>query len=109
MSNKIESREFQTEIRQLLDIVINSLYTGRDIFLRELISNAADATEKLRYCKLVEDGALDPERPLEINIDTDEEARTLTISDNGIGMTKEIVFPLLLGKFQGKKGKKKGH
>jgi TNF receptor-associated protein 1 len=89
MSNKIESREFQTEIRQLLDIVINSLYTGRDIFLRELISNAADATEKLRYCKLVEDGALDPERPLEINIDTDEEARTLTISDNGIGMTKE--------------------
>jgi len=89
MSDKVESREFQTEIRQLLDIVINSLYTNRDIFLRELISNAADAMEKLRYFKLVEDGALDPNQPLEININTDEKARTLTISDNGIGMTKE--------------------
>ncbi len=90
MTNKqVETKEFQTEIRQLLDIVINSLYTDRDIFLRELISNAADATEKLRYCKLTENEIIDPERPLEILIDTDEDAHTLTIADNGIGMTKE--------------------
>jgi TNF receptor-associated protein 1 len=90
MTNKqVETREFQTEIRQLLDIVINSLYTDREIFLRELISNAADATEKLRYCKLTENEIIDPDRPLEILIDTDEDAHTLTITDNGIGMTKE--------------------
>lgn len=89
MNNNMETREFQTEIRQLLDIVINSLYTDRDIFLRELISNAADATEKLRYCKLIENEVIDSDQPLEIAIDTDEEAHTLTISDNGIGMTKE--------------------
>ncbi len=89
MNNNVETREFQTEIRQLLNIVINSLYTDRDIFLRELISNAADATEKLRYCKLTENDSLGSDLPLEISIDTDEEAHTFTISDNGIGMTKE--------------------
>ncbi|HHV65355.1 MAG TPA: molecular chaperone HtpG [Peptococcaceae bacterium] len=88
-NNQVETREFQTEIRQLLDIVINSLYTERDIFLRELISNAADATEKLRYLKLTNNQIQDPDLPLEIYIDTDEKAQTLTISDNGIGMTKE--------------------
>lgn len=89
MSNKVETREFQTEIRQMLDIVINSLYTNREIFLRELISNAADATEKLRYCMLTENESSNFELPLEIAIDTDEEAHTLTISDHGVGMTKE--------------------
>ncbi|NLI92484.1 MAG: molecular chaperone HtpG [Peptococcaceae bacterium] len=88
-NNHVETREFQTEIRQLLDIVINSLYTDRDIFLRELISNAADATEKLRYLKLSGNEVNDPDLPLEIFINTDETANTLTISDNGIGMTKE--------------------
>ncbi|RNC29118.1 MAG: Chaperone protein HtpG [Candidatus Dichloromethanomonas elyunquensis] len=87
--HQVETREFQTEIRQLLDIVINSLYTDRDIFLRELISNAADATEKLRYLKLSGNEVNDPDLPLEISINTDETANTLTISDNGIGMTKE--------------------
>lgn len=88
-NNQVETREFQTEIRQLLDIVINSLYTERDIFLRELISNAADATEKLRYFKLTNSQVQDPDLPLEIFIDTDEKAQTLTISDNGVGMTRE--------------------
>ena len=89
MSNNLETREFQTEIKQLLDIVINSLYTEKDIFLRELISNAADATEKLRYLKLTENELIDQDLPLEISIETDKEAHTLTISDNGIGMTRE--------------------
>jgi len=89
MNKNVETREFQAEIRQLLDIVINSLYTDRDIFLRELISNAADATEKLRFCLLTENERSSADLPLEIAIDTDEEAHTLTISDNGIGMTKE--------------------
>jgi molecular chaperone HtpG len=89
MNNNVETKEFQTEIRQLLDIVINSLYTDRDIFLRELISNAADATEKLRYCKLTEEDAGIDDLPLEISIQADDEAHTLTISDNGIGMTRE--------------------
>ena len=89
MNNNLETREFQTEIKQLLDIVINSLYTDKDIFLRELISNAADATEKLRYLKLTGDKVADKDLPLEISIETDADAHTLTIADNGIGMTRD--------------------
>jgi TNF receptor-associated protein 1 len=85
----VETKEFQTEIRQLLDIVINSLYTDREIFLRELISNAADASEKLRYLALSGQGIKDQDLPLEIRITPDEDAHTLTIEDAGIGMTKE--------------------
>lgn len=84
-----ETREFQTEIRQLLDIVINSLYTEREIFLRELISNAADAIEKLRFFQLAGQETKDSDLPLEISIEADDNAHTLTITDTGIGMTKE--------------------
>jgi len=87
--SQVETKEFQTEIRQLLDIVINSLYTDREIFLRELISNAADASERLRYLQLSGQEIKDKDLPLEIRITPNEEAKTLTISDNGIGMTKE--------------------
>jgi molecular chaperone HtpG len=87
--SQIETKEFQTEIRQLLDIVINSLYTDREIFLRELISNAADASEKLRYIQLTGQEIKDQDQALEIHIAQDEEAHTLTIQDAGIGMTKE--------------------
>lgn len=87
--SQIETKEFQTEIRQLLDIVINSLYTDREIFLRELISNAADASEKVRYMQLSGQDIKDKELPLEIRITPDENAKTLTIADAGIGMTKE--------------------
>ncbi|WP_019850801.1 molecular chaperone HtpG [Desulfitobacterium sp. PCE1] len=87
--SQIETKEFQTEIRQLLDIVINSLYTDREIFLRELISNAADASEKVRYMQLSGQEIKDKELSLEIRITPDEEAKTLTIADAGIGMTKE--------------------
>jgi molecular chaperone HtpG len=90
MSNTTaETREFQTEIRQLLDIVINSLYTDRQIFLRELISNAADAIEKLRYNQIAGAEIADQDLPLEITIEADETAHTLTITDSGIGMTRE--------------------
>lgn len=89
MSTELETKEFQTEVRQLLDIVIHSLYTEREIFLRELISNAADALEKLRYEQLTGPEVKDKDLPLEIYIDTDDAAHTLTVSDTGIGMTKE--------------------
>ena len=89
MSTVTETKEFQTEIRQLLDIVIHSLYTDREIFLRELISNAADAMEKLRYTQLTGPEVKDKDLSLEIHIDTDDAAHTLTITDTGIGMTKE--------------------
>ena len=80
---------FQAEVRQLLDIVIHSLYTDKEIFVRELISNASDALEKMRLKQLTENDVFDAELPLEINITTDEEAKTITFSDHGIGMTKE--------------------
>jgi Molecular chaperone, HSP90 family len=89
MSMAAETKEFQTEIRQLLDIVIHSLYTEREIFLRELISNAADAMEKVRYTQLTGPEVKDKDLALEIFIDTDDNAHTLTISDTGIGMTRE--------------------
>ncbi len=84
-----ETREFQTEIRQLLDIVIHSLYTDRQIFLRELISNAADAIEKLRYTQISGVEIADQDLPLDITIEADDSAHTLTITDTGIGMTRE--------------------
>ena len=85
----VEKFEFQAEIQQLLDIVIHSLYTHREIFLRELVSNAADALEKFRHTHLTEKDAFDDRLPLEINITTDDTAKTITIQDFGIGMTRE--------------------
>lgn len=84
-----ETKEFQTEIRQLLDIVINSLYTDREIFLRELVSNASDAMEKVRFQQLSGQDILAKDIPLEIQITTNEDEHTLTITDAGIGMTKD--------------------
>lgn len=73
----------------MLDIVIHSLYTDREIFVRELVSNASDALEKMRLLQLTEKDIFDESRPLEIHITTDENAKTLTIADHGIGMTRE--------------------
>ena len=80
---------FQAEVQQLLDIVINSLYTDKEIFIRELVSNAADALEKLRHTQLTQKSVLDPELELAINITTDEEKKTITITDHGIGMNRD--------------------
>jgi TNF receptor-associated protein 1 len=81
--------EFQAEIKQLLDIVIHSLYTEKEIFVRELVSNASDAIEKLRHLQLTEKQIFDDQLELEINVTTDDKAKTITIQDFGIGMTRE--------------------
>ena len=88
MSDKATKHEFQAETKKLLDIVINSLYTERDIFIRELISNSSDALEKMRHESLTKKDVFDEHVPLEITIDLDEEKHTLTITDTGIGMTR---------------------
>ncbi|WP_027363993.1 molecular chaperone HtpG [Desulfotruncus alcoholivorax] len=87
--NQNETLEFQAEVKQLLDIVINSLYTDREIFLRELISNAADALEKLRYRSITDKDMLDPGLPYEITIEPNDQDKTLTIKDTGVGMTRD--------------------
>jgi len=82
-------KEFQAESKRLMDLMINSIYTHKEIFLRELISNASDAIDKLYY-RTLEDGATGLSREdFFIRIDADKEARTITISDNGVGMTQE--------------------
>lgn len=86
---KTETHTFQAEVRQLLDIVIHSLYTDKEIFIRELVSNASDALEKLRHFQLSGDPVFDDKLPLEINITTDDTAGTITIQDYGVGMTHD--------------------
>jgi len=88
VNEPIETKEFQAEVKKMLDIVIHSLYTERDIFLRELVSNAADALEKFRHQTLLEKEVFDSHVPLEITIDVDDKKKTLTITDTGIGMTR---------------------
>jgi molecular chaperone HtpG len=90
MSNQhSETHTFQAEVRQLLDIVIHSLYTDREIFIRELVSNASDALEKLRHFQLSGESIFDDSLPLEVNITTDDTAGTITIQDYGVGMTRD--------------------
>lgn len=88
MSSGPQTMEFQAETRKLLDIVTHSIYTDKEVFLRELISNASDALEKYRY-KQVTGEVTGSDAPLEINIYTDDKRKTLTIADNGIGMTRD--------------------
>lgn len=83
-----ERHEFQAEVGRLLDILINSLYTQKEIFLREAISNAADALDKLRYMSVTNPNLLRDDPELSIHIEFDSEAKTLSITDSGIGMTK---------------------
>ncbi len=84
-----EAIGFRAEIKQLLDILVHSLYTDREIFVRELVSNASDALNKLQFLMLTERDVLDPEAELAIRLTGDPEQRTLTISDTGVGMTRE--------------------
>ena len=88
MTGKTATYEFQAETKKLLDIVIHSLYTERDVFIRELISNAADSLEKLRHESLTQSDVFDGHLPLEITVELDEKANILTIADTGIGMTR---------------------
>lgn len=89
---KPESHEFQAEVSQLLNLMIHSLYSNKEIFLRELISNASDACDKLRFQALQDDSLYEGDNELKIQISFDKEAGTLTISDNGIGMTHDEVI-----------------
>ena len=89
MSNATPQKfEFQAEIKQLLDIVIHSLYTEKEIFVRELVSNASDALEKLRHTQLTEKEIFDDKLELEINVTTDDKAKTITFQDFGLGMSR---------------------
>lgn len=84
----MKKREFKSESKRLLDLMINSIYTNKDIFLRELISNASDAIDKLYYKSLTDESIKVNKDDLEININFDKDLRTITVSDNGCGMTE---------------------
>jgi molecular chaperone HtpG len=86
-----ETLSFQTEVKQLLQIVVHSLYSNKEIFLRELISNASDASDKLRFEALSDSALYETDPDLKIKVSFDEKERTITISDNGIGMTRDEV------------------
>ena len=90
--SKTKTHSFQTEISQLLDLMINSLYSQKEIFIRELVSNSSDAIDKRRFEALTDASLLNDDEELAVTITTDNEARTLTISDNGIGMTEAEVI-----------------
>ncbi len=89
---KAQTRGFQTEAKQLLHLMIHSLYSNKEIFLRELISNASDASDKLRFESLNDSSLLETDPDLRIQISFDEKAKTVTISDNGIGMSESEVI-----------------
>ena len=96
MTTTTDSRQetlgFQTEVKQLLHLMIHSLYSNREIFLRELISNASDACDKLRFESLHNAGLLEGGADFRIRIGYDKDARTLTIADNGVGMNRDEVI-----------------
>ena len=87
-----ETLGFQTEVKQLLNLMIHSLYSNKEIFLRELISNASDAEDKLRFAALKDDSLFEGDPELKIRLDFDAEKNTVTLSDNGIGMNRDDVI-----------------
>ena len=89
---KKETLGFQTEAKQLLHLMIHSLYSNKEIFLRELISNSSDAIDKLRFAALANEGLLEGQGDYQITVEVDKEANTITLSDNGIGMNREEVI-----------------
>ena len=92
MSEKAKSYKFKAEVNQLLDILVHSLYTNKEIFLRELISNASDALDKIRFELTSGADVADKNLDLEINIKLDKDKKLITISDTGIGMTKDEII-----------------
>merc|ERR1719281_915657 len=88
MAEGAEKHEFQAEVNRLMDIIINSLYTDKQVFLRELISNAADALEKTRFHSVQDDAYLGDTKDLEVKLEYDKDAKTISIIDTGIGMSK---------------------
>ena len=88
-TTQVEKRGFQAEVKQLLHLMIHSLYSNREIFLRELVSNASDACDKLRFEALDNSALFESDPDLKIRVAFDKASRTLTISDNGIGMDRD--------------------
>lgn len=91
----METLEFKTEVKQLLDLMIHSLYSHKEVFLRELVSNASDAIDRARYESLTNSSILENDGSWKIKISVDKDAGTLTVSDNGIGMTKDEIVEAL--------------
>src|ERR1041385_1366604 len=91
MTTNTETFQFQAEARQVLDLMIHSLYTHKEIFLRELISNASDALDRLRFESLSRPDLIDKDERLEIVIETNPKEKTITVHDNGVGMNREEV------------------
>src|SRR5579859_6772695 len=87
-----ETLSFQAEVKQLLQLMIHSLYSNKEIFLRELISNASDACDKLRFEALTDAALFEEDADLKIRVSFDRAARTITVSDNGIGMSRQEVI-----------------
>ena len=90
-----ETREFQAEVQQLLNLMIHSVYSNREVFLRELISNASDAIDKLRFEALQDESLYEGDPELKVRVEHDPEQRTITVTDNGIGMSREDVIESL--------------
>src|SRR5699024_11078791 len=88
----VETHGFQAEVKQLLQLMIHSMYSNKEVFLRELVSNASDALDTLRFEAVKDDSLFEDDPDAKIRISFDQDARTVTISDNGIGMTREQVI-----------------
>ena len=86
---RTETLEFRSELRQVLHLITHSLYSHREVFLRELISNASDAIDKIRFAALADEGLLEGDHDFRIRLVADEAKGTLTVSDNGVGMTRD--------------------
>ncbi|MFB6265096.1 MAG: ATP-binding protein, partial [Bradymonadaceae bacterium] len=86
-----QTHQFEAEVNQLLDLMVNNLYQHKEVFLRELVSNASDALDQLRFAALENEDLYEGEGDLEIRIDWDEDDRTVTVWDNGIGMSREEI------------------
>jgi molecular chaperone HtpG len=91
-ANKVETHGFQTEVKQLLQLMIHSLYSNKEIFLRELVSNAADAADKLRFKALSDNALYENDGDLRVRVSCDKDNKTVTISDNGVGMNHDDVI-----------------
>lgn len=91
-TRQAETHGFQTEVKQLLHLMIHSLYSNKEIFLRELVSNASDAADKLRFKALSDSSLIADDAEIRVRVSVDKDAGTITISDNGIGMTRDEVM-----------------
>src|SRR5882757_9591869 len=91
----METLEFQAEARQLLQLMVHSIYSNKDIFLRELVSNASDALDKLKLATFMDKELEADVADLHIEIEVDKDARTLTVRDNGVGMSRDEVVSLI--------------